>query len=55
MAARTSKNQELDELELKAAKNEIRARDSEARLRIVNAEIAIIEQREKLRRLKESD
>jgi hypothetical protein len=39
---------ELEALQSKTDRNELRARDAEARLRIIEAEIAIIEQRERL-------
>lgn len=39
----------------KAERNEIRAQDAEARLRIIEAEIAIINKRKELLELKDKD
>lgn len=43
---------EIEMLTRKAEKNEIRARDAEARLRIIKAEINIINERKELEKLK---
>lgn len=44
---------ELNALKEKTERNELRARDAEARLRIIEAEIAIIEQRERLEAMRQ--
>lgn len=43
---------ELEALVRKVERNELRARDAEARLRIIRAEIAIIQERQDLEKLK---
>lgn len=48
-------NPELEALQEKADRNELRARDAEARLRIIEAEIAIIHKRKELLSLKEQE
>lgn len=48
-------NPELEALQEKADRNELRARDAEARLRIIEAEIAIIHKRKELLSLKEME
>lgn len=45
---------ELSSLQSKTERNELRARDAEARLRIIEAEIAIIEQRERLEAMRKT-
>lgn len=50
----TSEDNELIALTAKTERNELRARDAEARLRIIEAEIAIIEQRERLEGMRQS-
>lgn len=44
---------DMSNLTEKAERNELRARDAEARLRIIEAEIAIIHKRKELLELKE--
>ncbi len=44
--------EDLTELEHKVAKSELRARDAEARRKIIESEIAILELRERLSKLK---
>ena len=46
-------DQELTALKSKLERNELRARDAEARLRIIEAEIAIIDSRAKLEALRD--
>jgi len=46
------KIEDLSELEHRVLKAELRARDAEARRRIIDAEIAIAELRQKLAKLK---
>ena len=48
-------DRDLEELRKKVEKNELRARDAEARLKIVAAEIGILEHRQKLDSIRESD
>ncbi|SPH27612.1 hypothetical protein ASD8599_04078 [Ascidiaceihabitans donghaensis] len=48
-------DQELANLKAKMERNELRARDAEARLRIIQAEIAIIDSRTKLEALRTED
>jgi len=43
---------ELKALVSKTEKNELRARDAEARLRVIRAEIALFEERQKLEKLR---
>ena len=43
---------ELEALAKKVERNELRARDAEARLRIIRAEISIIQERQDLEKLK---
>lgn len=46
-------DKELETLRSKTERNELRARDAEARLRILHAEIDIIEQRERLEAMRQ--
>lgn len=46
---------ELEGLRSKMERNELRARDAEARLRIIEAEIAIINSRARLETLRDQD
>ena len=50
----TTDDKELESLKSKLERNELRARDAEARLRIIEAEIAIISSRAKLEALREA-
>lgn len=45
-------DEELEALKRKTERNELRARDAEARLRIIRSEIAIIRERQELEQLK---
>lgn len=45
-------DEEFEALKRKTERNELRARDAEARLRIIRAEIAIIQERQDLEKLK---
>jgi putative heme degradation protein len=51
----TNDDKELQALTSKMERNELRARDAEARLRIIEAEIAIINNRSKLEALRDAD
>lgn len=51
----TQDDPELAALKAKLERNDLRARDAEARLRIIQAEIAIIDSRAKLEALREQD
>ncbi|CUH82612.1 hypothetical protein [Tropicibacter naphthalenivorans] len=46
---------DLEALQEKTTRNELRAKDAEARLRIIEAEIAIIHKRKELLALKDQD
>ncbi len=48
-------NSDFDALKEKTERNEMRARDAEARLRIIEAEIAIIHKRNELMDLKDGE
>jgi putative heme degradation protein len=49
-----STDPDLEALQLKTERNEMRARDAEARLRIIEAEIALIHKRKELMDLRDA-
>lgn len=51
----SKEDQELTALKSKLERNELRARDAEARLRIIEAEIALVSSRAKLESLRKDD